>query len=359
MKRPSYHAFISYRHLDNQENGRKWADWIHQRIESYEIPENLKGKTTKNYRSLPVRLFPIYMDLVESNPGNQLSTEIEEKLSDSSALIVICSPNAAKKESWVEHEVEYFKRNHPARPIIPVIIHGEPFAAESQKDPSLECFPTSLRYSYDANGKITQERSNIIAVDLRLNIHGQKVEGWTVPGIMITQLNTTFGISSLEARQITKSYELQLEEGLIRMIASLCGLPITEFIGRESILRQKSEDTTFLDNLQTNYRKNKKSIPDPFTGEKWEVFTEIFAGNIQVSGLSRAFRISKHSKVNESKIKNVFWCNDQLFALVDSIPQTAYPFKGGKRQFSRPYFNSARGPIYLDVPKKYKDRGCN
>ncbi len=39
-----YHAFISYRHADNKEQGRQWATWLHQAIETYEVPKDLVGK---------------------------------------------------------------------------------------------------------------------------------------------------------------------------------------------------------------------------------------------------------------------------------------------------------------------------
>lgn len=31
----TYAAFISYRHADNVEQGRQWASWLHQVIETY------------------------------------------------------------------------------------------------------------------------------------------------------------------------------------------------------------------------------------------------------------------------------------------------------------------------------------
>ncbi|MDF1816423.1 MAG: hypothetical protein P1V20_29755 [Verrucomicrobiales bacterium] len=40
----SYWCFISYRHVDNREQDRKWASWIHQEIERYEVPAELVGE---------------------------------------------------------------------------------------------------------------------------------------------------------------------------------------------------------------------------------------------------------------------------------------------------------------------------
>jgi hypothetical protein len=36
-----YWCFISYRHADNKEPGRQWATWLHQAIETYEVPRDL------------------------------------------------------------------------------------------------------------------------------------------------------------------------------------------------------------------------------------------------------------------------------------------------------------------------------
>ncbi|WP_166442656.1 hypothetical protein [Phragmitibacter flavus] len=36
-------AFISYRHLDNTDEGRRWAEWLHHWIESYRLPRRLSA----------------------------------------------------------------------------------------------------------------------------------------------------------------------------------------------------------------------------------------------------------------------------------------------------------------------------
>jgi hypothetical protein len=40
-----YAVFISYRHADNKDLGRKWANWLHEGLEHYEIPADLIGTT--------------------------------------------------------------------------------------------------------------------------------------------------------------------------------------------------------------------------------------------------------------------------------------------------------------------------
>src|ERR1700733_1736418 len=56
----SYWCFISYRHADNKEPGRQWATWLHQAIETYEVPQDLVGTVNDRGATLPDRLFPFF-----------------------------------------------------------------------------------------------------------------------------------------------------------------------------------------------------------------------------------------------------------------------------------------------------------
>ena len=39
-------TFISYRHADNTQEGRRWAEWLHHRLERYVVPPDLIGTPT-------------------------------------------------------------------------------------------------------------------------------------------------------------------------------------------------------------------------------------------------------------------------------------------------------------------------
>mgnify|MGYP002078199214 CR=1 FL=1 len=58
-----YSAFISYRHADNTQDGRRWAEWLHRARERYVVPPDLIG--TPNLRGEPIRdsLYPIFRDM--------------------------------------------------------------------------------------------------------------------------------------------------------------------------------------------------------------------------------------------------------------------------------------------------------
>ena len=143
-------AFISYSHHDD----RIAAD-LHQRLESYRVPKHLVGRQTDK-GPVPKRLQPIFRDRDELSSSAELGSVIRQALSDSSHLVVICSPHAAKSR-WVDEEIRQFKALGRADRILALIIEGEPNAS----DPERECFPPSLR------------EAEPIAADLRKDGDGQ------------------------------------------------------------------------------------------------------------------------------------------------------------------------------------------
>jgi hypothetical protein len=38
MAQRRYCAFVSYRHADNVQEGRRWAEWLHRGLERYVVP---------------------------------------------------------------------------------------------------------------------------------------------------------------------------------------------------------------------------------------------------------------------------------------------------------------------------------
>ena len=42
-----YSAFISYRHADHTQKGRRWAEWLHHALERYVVPPGLIGDRGK------------------------------------------------------------------------------------------------------------------------------------------------------------------------------------------------------------------------------------------------------------------------------------------------------------------------
>lgn len=125
-----YFAFISYKREDE-----KWAKWLQNKLESYNLPTALRKKQP----SLPAKIRPVFRDQSELSGGN-LKEEIEKGLSSSKYLIVVCSTRAAKSP-WVSKEVQWFIDHGRENDIIPFIVGGTANAS----NPEDECFPEGLR----------------------------------------------------------------------------------------------------------------------------------------------------------------------------------------------------------------------
>jgi len=125
----------------------------------FHLGDELVGRETARGR-VPNALRPIFRDRDEFSPGHSLSDETRAALDASAALIVICSPNAAKSH-YVNEEIRLFKSRHADRLVIPLIVdevpdHGEP-----------QCFPAALAFKVASDGTVTTTPDAILAADAR------------------------------------------------------------------------------------------------------------------------------------------------------------------------------------------------
>lgn len=126
----SYYAFISYNSADE-----KWAKWLQHNLEYYHIPSAL----CKEYPELPKKIRPVFW-YKQDLSGTKLKKALNNELSSSKYLIVICSPDSAKAD-WVNDEVVAFIEQDKGDRIIPFIVAGTPHAKNLEE----ECFPPALR----------------------------------------------------------------------------------------------------------------------------------------------------------------------------------------------------------------------
>lgn len=158
-----YRAFISYSHADS-----RWARWVHRRIENYRLPSRLRG-TNGEYGPLPDRFGPIFRDREDLSSAGELGPKIQLALADSEALIVLCSPDAARSP-WVNNEILRFKRLGRGDRIFALIVSGEPNSGDER-----ECFPPSLRFELDADGDLSPRLAEPVAADTRPNKDGKSL----------------------------------------------------------------------------------------------------------------------------------------------------------------------------------------
>jgi TIR domain len=100
---------------------------------------------------IPIALRPIFRDRDDFTAGKTLTEQTLAALDAAQALIVVCSPAAAKSR-YVNEEIRLFKSRYPERPVIPLIVGGKP------GDPKSECFPPALKFKLDTDGQPQPKR---------------------------------------------------------------------------------------------------------------------------------------------------------------------------------------------------------
>ena len=204
-----YWAFISYSHADEE-----WAKWLHKSIETYRVPRKLVGRDTTN-GPLPKRLFPVFRDRDELPGASDLGGKIQEALTTSRSLVVICSPKSAVSK-WVNEEVKAYKRLGRSDRVLCLMIDGEPNAAPDSG--LLECFPRAVRFQVDAHGEIIEEPAEPIAADARPGKDGKT-------NALFKLLSGMMGVGYDELRQREKqrqrSRRLRLSAAVVAVVLAI------------------------------------------------------------------------------------------------------------------------------------------
>lgn len=121
-----YAGFISYRRVVPDQ---RWARWLHRQLETFRLPQHL----VQLHSLESPKLGRFFLDDAETAAEGDLSAMIRRCLAESESLIVVSSPRV-RDAPWVNAEVDYYARMHPRRPILSLLIEGEPS----------ESFPRSL-----------------------------------------------------------------------------------------------------------------------------------------------------------------------------------------------------------------------
>jgi len=224
-----YTAFISYAHSDNREQGRRWAEWIHQALETYRVPKDLIGRSGLHGQPIPRSLFPVFRDEEELAAADNLPRRIERALANSSSLVVICSPRAAQSH-WVTRELTYYQELGKGDRIFAVIVDGEPGAAKSYK----ECFPQPLRVTQDG-----QRHAEVMAADLRPE--GAATQGYTNASVWRQMLEESSDrrLSRRELRERERRYAEQLDLARHKLLAGIIGVELDQLRRRAAAARAR------------------------------------------------------------------------------------------------------------------------
>lgn len=245
--KPGYWAFISYRHMDNRDEGRQWANWIHQTLETYEVPEDLVGQTNSLDEEIPQHIYPVFRDEEELPADANLADSIRSAVKRSRYMIVLCSPRAAESQ-YVADEITYFKQLGRANRILAVLIEGEPNASWDEGkqrmgfSPFQECFPLPLMHDVRDDGELDlTSRAEPIAADFRLPSGGH--QGWTTPAAYREALVADGNLKERAIRESVDQYEKRLEMGTLRIIAGVLGIPLSTLTERDKAYQLKKAKT--------------------------------------------------------------------------------------------------------------------
>ncbi len=222
-----YVAFISYSHSD-----RKVALWLHRSIEGYRLPASLRT-TVAAPGPDDGRLTPIFLDREDLPSSSDLAESVRLALDNSDALIVVCSPNAARSR-WVNEEVRRFKELGRSHRIMCLIVAGDPRATDKGLPPEQECLPPALRFVVD-DGVITARTApEPLAADVR---SGADTRRDAALKIIAGLLGT--GLDELRQRDLMRRHRqlaVIVTAAVIGCIA-FAGLALAAFLQRNEAVR--------------------------------------------------------------------------------------------------------------------------
>jgi WD40 repeat protein len=238
-----YTAFLSYRHADNKEDGRHWAEWLHHSLETYEVPRDLVGRPNLRGEPIPSVIYPVFRDEAELPADAELSTPIQTALARSDTLIVLCSPRATHSR-FVADEIRSFKEMGKSDRILALILDGEPNADDAGKRadgiaPQAECFPEPLRSGLPKpDGSIDwTARTEPIAADVRPG--GAPTQGFTTAAAYRDALEKSGKYSSAELRRLKREYAARLELARLKLISGVLGVSLGSLTKRDAAYRAR------------------------------------------------------------------------------------------------------------------------
>ena len=234
-----YWGFLSYSHDD-----RRVAERLHRALESYRIPARLVGLDGP-FGPVPARILPIFRDRDELKAGRSLGPEVEQALSVSRSLILLCSP-ASAKSPWVEAEAAAFGRLNPEGPMFCVFLSGEPLASDGAQ----ECLPPAARTRFDAIPGMAEVAP--VAVDLRPHRDGLRLAVHKIVAGL-----TGLPLDQLVQRDAQRRHRRMawLSIALASIAIALGGLAIMAYQARNEARSQRAQAEGLIEFMLVDLRK--------------------------------------------------------------------------------------------------------
>jgi len=252
-----YRAYISYCHAD-----ASWAAWLHRALESYRVPKQLVGSEGR-YGSVPAKLAPIFRDKEEFASAADLSGTIKAALDQSEALIVVCSPCAARSR-WVNEEIRYFRACGKGERIHCVIVDGDPAGRDSESS----CFPPAL--GENASG----ESAEPLAADARKWADGKRLAKLKlVAGLL------GVGLDGLRHREQQRRRKLIAAEAFaLVLLAALLLFTFQSRLAERDALQAREAQQVAAERMLAEFLEQNKLLGDVASLETRKAFEAILFG---------------------------------------------------------------------------------
>jgi tetratricopeptide (TPR) repeat protein len=278
-----YAAFISYCHAD-----AKSAVGLQRFLETYRMPRDVAG-VEADRATLQARLRPVFLDRADMAAATDLRDEIDAALAASAALIVVCSPSAAKSR-WVDLEIVRFRKQHGDSRIFAVIIDGVAHASEHAASADQECFPPALRLRDTPAGPV---RADPAAVDLRRSGDGPQVGRLRlVAGLVGVPLDQLVHRDARRRHRRT----LALLIGLSLALAGTSALALYALAARNEAQRQRFAAEGMIEFMIGDLRKTlepmgRLSAMDPLGKKALDYYRQQDPGSLDADSLARRARV--------------------------------------------------------------------
>jgi hypothetical protein len=312
-----YWAFISYSQKDTA-----WAKKLHRFLETYRIPRALVGRTIYE-RKIPARLIPVFRDRDELAGDPNLGRKLQEALSASESLIVICSPHAAKS-TWVNEEIRTYKSIGRADRIFPLLIEYD--RSDSLDSPlAADLFPPALRFDETTDGVIAQEP---LAADARSD-----KDGWVNACLKLIAGIIGVGFDDLRRRELLRQRRRRLfnivaiAASIACLAAAYIGLADAEVPvpGGETVRRQLDHYEVSLFRPALHERQMDDLARSIRASLRQRLVTDVVSGVIEKEQPVSAWTIGEvvgagfgDRQTPSSELRNILRLIDVLFATSDT-----------------------------------------
>lgn len=237
-----YGAFLSYSHADEPA-----VRWLLRRLEGYRTPARAVG-TQGSFGVVPPRLGPIFRDRDELPTAADLGSVITSAIENSAALVVVCSPAAARSR-WVNAEIEAFKATGRGDRIYCYVVAGDPGRREGPD----ACFPPALLLPDTVGGPAHEP----LAADARASGDGrERAFLRLVAGLLGVGFDD---LAQREAQRRQRRIAITLGTSLA-VTALALGLAVTASVARNDAQRRQAQAEDILGFMLGDLRDKLRTV---------------------------------------------------------------------------------------------------